>query len=185
LLDVSPGRTEILKIFTCLCLSVAACKDDSLVDAQNDVEIIVVRLIWTKSHINFKQLKNFVTNFKYNNLYIWQKNGGFVTHFLFFYSDARKVLTTRHSLEKNTYECNLLSFSWNMKCNFMCSFTYICMWANVYTRGKFKLSAFIKDRDYVIYKLNLSSINDVIFEDLREKQIMQNVYTFFYYVLTP
>lgn len=101
MLDVSPGRTEILKIFTCcLCLSVAACKDDSLIDAQNDVEIIVVRLIWPKSHINFKQLKNFVTYFRYHNLYIWQKNVGLVTHFLFFYSEARKFLTMRHSLEK-------------------------------------------------------------------------------------
>jgi hypothetical protein len=59
------------------------------------------------------------------------------------------------------------------------------MWANVYTRGKFKLSAFIKDRDYVIYKLNSSSINDVIMEDFREEQTMQNVYTIFYLVLTP
>jgi len=67
----------------------------------------------------------------------------------------------------------------------MCSFTYVCMWANVYTRGKFTLSAFIKDRDYVIYKLNPNGINDVIFQDLREQQIMQNMYIFFYRVLTP
>jgi len=33
------------------------------------------------------------------------------------------------------------------------------IYANVYTRRKFKLSTFIKDSDYVIYKLNPSSIN--------------------------
>jgi len=42
----------------------------------------------------------------------------------------------------------------------MFSFTYVYTWTNVYTRGKFKLLTFVKDRDYVIYKLNYSSIND-------------------------
>jgi hypothetical protein len=67
----------------------------------------------------------------------------------------------------------------------MCPFTFVYIWANVYTRGKFKLSTSIKDRDYVIYKLNPSSISDAILEDLREQQIIQTVYIFFYRVLTP
>jgi hypothetical protein len=66
----------------------------------------------------------------------------------------------------------------------MFSFTCVYIWANMYTGGKFKLSTFIKDRAYVVYKLNPSSINDAILEDFREKQIIQNVYTFFFRGLT-
>lgn len=65
----------------------------------------------------------------------------------------------------------------------MCSFTYVYICANVYTREKFKLSTFIKDRDYAIYKLYPSSITDAFLEDLREQQIIQNVHEFFFFTV--
>jgi len=65
-------------------------------------------------------------------------------------------------------------------------FFHLCLYlGKVYARGKFKLSKFIRDRDYVIYKLNHSCISDAILEDLREKEMIQKEYTFFYHVLTP
>jgi hypothetical protein len=66
----------------------------------------------------------------------------------------------------------------------MCSFKYVYMWANVYTPVKFKLSALIKARRPCYIQINPNNTNSAILEDPKEQQIIQNVYTLFYYAYT-